>query len=652
MVSNENDGRRGGKGGKRRPQVTIDLEATSKRDAAPGTSPDVVEGQGQEPIVEQGLPPAAAQVSRAETSAEAAGAQARATPATTPDLPGKEPIPTEVANDTEASNQPAAQLAQENLMARENTPVIGALADKSFSEQAVPLEAAEPAQTRERIGVGTGRSNAMALIAAGLIGGAVGVTGSYMIALNGSWPGLTAVETQRAQIVELERKLAAAAPANLDRLQARLEQTEAKLGSFVDPAAFAALSKAFDDQRSRLQALAGEQSGLRQRTTDATERVGKAANDQINTLNARLAEIENKVLGDLATFRGTLSQRLDQERDERAATISKVGSELQSSLALVSARLDALEKSVEAGAGALTASVSEQAARLGEARKSLDALTARLTGYEDFGKTVDVLFARVATFDDLRRNINIANQQLAVLDQLKTIVNGNRASLEAVVGKLEAMAGKVEGVDALAVAVKVASLKAASFDARVNEIDANARKALDTRTDAVFALSLAGLKAAVDSGRPFSGELSTVKATGREPGALTLLEARAAQGIPNEAALIAAFKTAASKMLQAAAPPPADGVFNKLLASAGGSVSVRRVGDTAGEGPDAILARVEARLAGRDLAGALDAWRELPEPARAVSASWASDVEARVAADKSISTVTANAIARLAESGQ
>lgn len=75
------------------------------------------------------------------------------------------------------------------------------------------------------------------------------------------------------------------------------------------------------------------------------------------------------------------------------------------------------------------------------------------------------------------------------------------------------------------------------------------------------------------------------------------------------------------------------------------AVTIRRVGDAAGDSPDARIARAEQRLAAHDLSGTVDALAGLTgAPARAV-ASWLDDARARLALDKAMGDLSAAAVA-------
>jgi hypothetical protein len=62
-------------------------------------------------------------------------------------------------------------------------------------------------------------------------------------------------------------------------------------------------------------------------------------------------------------------------------------------------------------------------------------------------------------------------------------------------------------------------------------------------------------------------------------------------------------------------------------------VTIRPTGEVAGETPEAIVARIEARLNEGDFDAALAEWETLPQAGRDVSAEFAADLRGRAEAD-------------------
>ncbi len=148
-----------------------------------------------------------------------------------------------------------------------------------------------------------------------------------------------------------------------------------------------------------------------------------------------------------------------------------------------------------------------------------------------------------------------------------------------------------------------------------------------------LALAAAMLAAAVERGAPFAPELATVKALASDPKALAPLEPFAGSGVPPAAALARELGELVPALAQAAGVAPREGGFlEKLQASAEKLVRIRPLEEIPGTDPAAIVARIEAKAARADIAGALAELGALPAAARAPAAAWIGKAQARTAA--------------------
>ena len=93
------------------------------------------------------------------------------------------------------------------------------------------------------------------------------------------------------------------------------------------------------------------------------------------------------------------------------------------------------------------------------------------------------------------------------------------------------------------------------------------------------------------------------------------------------------------------------GVVERILHALSGIVSIRRIGETTGNTPDAILARAERQAVEGDLAGALSTLRALPPGAANAMAPWRARAQQRVALDQHLANIRAQALADLASAG-
>lgn len=168
---------------------------------------------------------------------------------------------------------------------------------------------------------------------------------------------------------------------------------------------------------------------------------------------------------------------------------------------------------------------------------------------------------------------------------------------------------------------------------------------------AAFVLAVTQLREAMRRAAPYAGELESVRAlAGDDPQAadpIKALEPRAARGVPTEESLVTRFDAVTLEIVRADRAP-AGNVADRALSRLTELVSVRRIGDTDAATTDGIIARAEARLRGRDLAGAVDALAQLQGPAAAAAAEWLTDARARLAADAALSRLTNVGVARIA----
>jgi len=177
-----------------------------------------------------------------------------------------------------------------------------------------------------------------------------------------------------------------------------------------------------------------------------------------------------------------------------------------------------------------------------------------------------------------------------------------------------------------------------------------ALEAGQTRTvnAAAAALAAASLAEATQGSGPFDAELAALERLMPLSAEVRALKPYAEGGAPSRAALAAEFDTAAEKASIAARDPGETGGFLARLRHALSSIVViRQVGSTAGDAPDAVLARADAALAEGDVAGALTLLRGLPPKAAQAMTPWQSRALQRVAVDRQVAAIRSRAISDL-----
>ena len=190
----------------------------------------------------------------------------------------------------------------------------------------------------------------------------------------------------------------------------------------------------------------------------------------------------------------------------------------------------------------------------------------------------------------------------------------------------------------------------------VNQIGTRVQSIEEANRRAAIALSAAGLKSAIDSGRPFMQELeSFAKASGNTGESVASLRNFAASGVPTTAALDTQWRDVESQILTALRPVDnAADVKTQVLDSLRSLVTVRPAGSSVtpeAPGPEATVARMDEALQRGDFAGWLTEWDKLPEGAKSVSQGFADKVRARASADDLIRQTINSAVGASASQG-
>lgn len=220
-------------------------------------------------------------------------------------------------------------------------------------------------------------------------------------------------------------------------------------------------------------------------------------------------------------------------------------------------------------------------------------------------------------------------------------------------------AADVSGLDAQIVNLtgEIATLKSALADAQQSteaaktelstRLDAAEKKIDEPASDVQLARAVAvtALKTAIDRGGPFLAELDALKSIAATDPAVAGLADDARTGITPRAGLVRDFPAVAGAMLEATRhSDPNQGVFSRLMDSASSAIRIRPVGSVDGEGPEAVVARIEDKLTNGDLKGASLEWDALPEPAKAAGADFKTKLDQRIRVEGLIDATVAGAM--------
>ncbi|MGU9979819.1 COG4223 family protein [Phreatobacter sp. HK31-P] len=211
--------------------------------------------------------------------------------------------------------------------------------------------------------------------------------------------------------------------------------------------------------------------------------------------------------------------------------------------------------------------------------------------------------------------------------------------------RVDATAARIRSLDE---EIKATSAAARALGEKVTTLETARSQAGDAGRRAALVVGLSSLRGAFDRGQSFAAELKSAATLGLPAEAVRSLEAHAERGLPTSAALAQRFSALVPALLRAAPARATDGtLLDRLSATAQNLVRVRPVGEAAGDDVPTAVSRAEAKLRRGDIAGALADIDRLPEPVRALAASWAAEARARVAAEATLRRLTLDATAAL-----
>jgi hypothetical protein len=356
----------------------------------------------------------------------------------------------------------------------------------------------------------------------------------------------------------------------------------------------------------------GDLGTTQDRLTALETRVGQIA-------SGRAGAAATGVFDDLRHSLGALGQRLDADE----------------------ARLDALEKSSGETGVPAPADLAPLRQKMDAISTSLGDITGRLGKLESAHVAASDLAPITAKLGALDSRVGALEADIARSAQT---FSGTVSGLET---RLKALEANQPPPD-LAQRLDSFALKTdqQSIDARLQTLEAaNTGESLHR---AAAVLALARLAQASAEAGPFALELDTYAVTAPSDPVIAQLQPYAARGVPTQAMLAARFPQLAHASLDAERSGDARTFFARLWANIMSLVSVRRVGDVAGNDTESRLARAQVKLDARDFAGAIAEVRALHGVAARTVAPWLKDAEARMQVDHAVAEISARVIQALA----
>lgn len=230
------------------------------------------------------------------------------------------------------------------------------------------------------------------------------------------------------------------------------------------------------------------------------------------------------------------------------------------------------------------------------------------------------------------------------LDALETAV-AQRADDSGIEERLASLEQQLQSVQSASQGT--ASENSARLDELQGRLDTAEAKLNEPGAEeaAARAIAAAALKAAIDRGGAFAGELDTFAAVSPDPQVADQLRPYAEDGVPTHAQLVERFASAREAILDAVSTPQEyQGITSRLMTSALSVVKVRRTGDTQGDSPEAIVSRMQNALQSGDLSAAATEWNALPQEAKDASADFKQALDARIAVNGLIGDALTRAV--------
>lgn len=227
-----------------------------------------------------------------------------------------------------------------------------------------------------------------------------------------------------------------------------------------------------------------------------------------------------------------------------------------------------------------------------------------------------------------------------------------QTEITALQSKVAALGETTAGESSSAPEIMALSERVVALEAAMPNLVGAIDKEMAGTRSAALALAFSNLRAAVNDGRPYEPELTTIKSLAPGAADLGMLPDHAAKGIPTLPELVRSFRAAKETLLAAEAPPADDSFLGSLMTSAQSLVKIRRVdGNRTGNAPSDVVARAETALDRGQLAEAVAETDALPGDARAPFAEWLAAARARLSAEETLQRLEGILLASLAGGG-
>jgi hypothetical protein len=387
----------------------------------------------------------------------------------------------------------------------------------------------------------------------------------------------------------------------------------------------------------------------------ALEADQRKAADAVKAAEAKLAEIAAQPAGD-ASIDPAVSKRLDtmEEQLRTIAEASKTGeggniaglaaltgrisdfeSELQS-------RVDGVKKAFEER---LVSEVAALDSRLAEGLTAGSGATVQIATLKEgnlrLGRDIEGLKLTSERLEQSIGGVRGSTEEIRTEIQKLTDADGATTKrIDSLSADLTSALGQRVTVDDLAKSLEPLSAKLAAVEADIGTLKTNESSRNEAASRILLSLELTNLRRAIERGGSFAKEMAAVRAIAPKDLDLAPLAQHAEAGLPSVASLEGGFVAAANAALDAERTgDPEASVIDQLWSGAQSIVRIRKTGEVAGNTTEAVVARMEQRLAQSDLEGVSREAADLGEKPKAAMAFWLGQVEARLTVDRSLASI-------------
>lgn len=299
----------------------------------------------------------------------------------------------------------------------------------------------------------------------------------------------------------------------------------------------------------------------------------------------------------------------------------------------VTERLAALDAQLADLQARMPADSSAEISSLSERLSTLESAVSQGAGQDpDTRAALESLSAQQARITD----------RIAALEQDLTSLRGAAGQPSAEV--TERLSNAAARLDEMLAEQSDLAQRLAEAESNLTAVEAQ-RDAAPGSRETLLLLAALQLRDALQGSGPYAQPLGMLKNLAEDDpalaGVIEPLERRASAGLPGLAELQARFPDVARRIAAIEIGQEGDGWTSGVLRRLSEAVNLRPVGNVEGDAATAVAARAEVKLNDGDLAGAVAEVNTLDGAAAEAAASWLSDAEARLAAERAVSELGA-----------